>query len=103
MRPILGYSPWACEIRRLIGRAAKVQSTVLIVGPSGTGKELIAQAIHQQSRRSAGPMVAVDCTSIPASLFASQLFGHVRGAFSGANCDALGSFRAAEGGTIFLD
>jgi DNA-binding NtrC family response regulator len=103
MYVIIGNSPWAREIRRSIGRAAKVRSTVLILGPSGTGKELIAQAIHQQSGRSAGPMVAVDCTSIPASLFASQVFGHVRGAFSGASCDTLGSFRAADGGTIFLD
>ncbi len=103
MYAIIGNSPWACEIRRSIGRAANVQSTVLIVGPSGTGKELIARAIHQQSRRSAGPLVAVDCTSIPAGLFASQLFGHVKGAFSGASCDTLGSFRAADGGTIFLD
>jgi DNA-binding NtrC family response regulator len=103
MYAILGNSPWAGEIRRSIGRAANVQSTVLIVGPSGTGKELIARAIHQQSRRSAGPAVTVDCTSIPAGLFASQLFGHVKGAFSGAGCDTLGSFRAAEGGTVFLD
>ncbi len=80
-----------------------MQSTVLIVGPSGTGKELIARAIHEQSWRSAGPSVAIDCTSIPAGLFASQLFGHVKGAFSGADCDTLGSFRAADGGSIFLD
>ncbi|MFZ1934483.1 MAG: sigma-54 dependent transcriptional regulator [Thermoguttaceae bacterium] len=103
MYAILGNSSWACEIRRSIERAANVQSTVLIVGPSGTGKELIARAIHQQSRRSAGPSVAIDCTSVPAGLFASQLFGHVKGAFSGASCDTLGSFRAADGGTIFLD
>ena len=92
MPAIIGDSPWAREIRRSIGRAANVDSTVLIVGPSGTGKELIARSIHQQSRRSAGPWVAVDCTSIPAGLFASQLFGHVKGAFSGASCATLGSF-----------
>ncbi len=103
MYAIIGCSPWAREIRRSIERAAGVQSTVLIVGPSGTGKELIARAIHQQSRRSAGPSIAVDFTSIPAGLFPSQLFGHVKGAFSGASCDTLGSFRAADGGTIFLD
>jgi DNA-binding NtrC family response regulator len=103
MSSIIGDSPWAREIRRSIGRAANVESTVLIVGPSGTGKELIARSIHQQSRRSAGPWVAVDCTSIPAGLFASQLFGHVKGAFSGASCATLGSFRAADGGTVFLD
>jgi transcriptional regulator with PAS, ATPase and Fis domain len=87
----------------LIKRAADSPSTVLIVGPSGTGKELIASAIHRQSRRSAAPWVAVDSASIPAALFASELFGHVKGAFSGADGDSLGKFRAADGGTIFLD
>jgi DNA-binding NtrC family response regulator len=103
MRTFVGDSPWASDVRRFIRRAAGGSSTVLIVGPSGTGKELIARAIHHASRRSGGPLVAVDCTSIPAPLFASQLFGHVKGAFSGADCDTLGSFRAADGGTIFLD
>jgi DNA-binding NtrC family response regulator len=100
---IVGNSPWVNAVRRSIQRIADSQSTVLIVGPSGTGKELIAGTIHQESRRAAGPFVPVDCTSIPASLFPSQLFGHVKGAFSGADCDTLGFFRAAEGGTIFLD
>jgi DNA-binding NtrC family response regulator len=103
MCAIVGNSPWANAVRRLIQRIANSQSTVLIVGPSGTGKELIAGTIHQESRRGAGPFIPVDCTSIPASLFPSQLFGHVKGAFSGADCDTLGCFRAADGGTIFLD
>ena len=102
MYSIIGNSPWACEIRRSIARAADVQSTVLIVGPSGTGKELIARAIHQQSRRSAGPSVAVDCTSIPATLFASQPLVTSRGRFRGPVAIRW-SVRAADGGTIFLD
>jgi two-component system response regulator HydG len=103
MNELIGNSRWAEDVRRSIGQVAGCGSSVLIVGPSGTGKELIAQAIHRHSPRSAAPFVAVDCTSIPPSLFPSQLFGHVKGAFSGAGCSTLGSFRAADGGTIFLD
>ena len=103
MHTIVGSSRSARMIRRSIERIANSQSTVLIVGPSGTGKELIARAIHRESCRAAAPLVTVDCTSIPASLFPSQLFGHLKGAFSGAECDTLGSFRAADGGTIFFD
>ena len=100
---IVGNSPWARTVRRSIKRIASGQSTVMIAGPSGTGKELIARAIHEQSPRAASPLVVVDCASIPTTLFASQLFGHVKGAFSGADCDTLGSFRAAAGRTVFLD
>jgi DNA-binding NtrC family response regulator len=100
---IIGKSQWAHAVRRSVRQIANSQSTVLIVGPSGTGKEVIAGAIHRESRRDAGPFVPVDCAAISASLFPSQLFGHVKGAFSGANCDTLGCFRAADRGTIFLD
>jgi DNA-binding NtrC family response regulator len=100
---IVGVSTWAEHIRQMIFRLAAHRSSVLITGPSGTGKELVARAIHSLSPRAGGPIVVVDCTSIPAGLFASALFGHVKGAFSGAACDTLGSFRAADGGTIFLD
>jgi len=100
---LVGKSPWAHQIRQAIRQVAAFRSSVLVAGPSGTGKELIARAIHDQSPRRDEGFVAVDCTSIPPSLFASQLFGHVKGAFSGADCDTLGCFRAADGGTIFLD
>ena len=103
MNDLIGNSRWAQGVRRSIEQVAGCGSSVLIVGPSGTGKELIAQAIHAQSARAGATFVAVDCTSIPPSLFPSQLFGHVKGAFSGAACSTLGSFRAADGGTIFLD
>ena len=76
---------------------------MLITGPSGTGKELIARSIHASSGRAGGSFIPVDCASIPGTLFASQLFGHVKGAFTGASSAALGCFRAADGGTIFLD
>jgi DNA-binding NtrC family response regulator len=103
MHGIVGRSVWSEQMRHSIERVAAYRSSVLIVGPSGTGKELIASAIHRQSPRSSAPFIAVDCASIPPTLFASQLFGHVKGAFSGADNDTVGSFRAAEGGTIFLD
>jgi DNA-binding NtrC family response regulator len=103
MNELIGDSRWARSVRRSVQQVAGCGSSVLIVGPSGTGKELIAQAIHRHSPRAQAPFVAVDCTSIPPSLFPSQLFGHVKGAFSGAACSTLGSFRAADGGTIFLD
>ncbi len=103
MNELIGTSNWARGVRRSVEQVAGCGSSVLIVGPSGTGKELIAQAIHRHSPRSGAPFVAVDCTSIPPSLFPSQLFGHVKGAFSGAGCSTLGSFRAADGGTVFLD
>ena len=103
MKRIIGVSPWAEYVRSTVFKLAAHRSSVLITGPSGTGKELIAQAIHARSPRAAGPLVPVDCAAVPANLFAAQLFGYVKGAFSGANCDTLGCFRAADGGTIFLD
>ena len=103
MDQIVGISPWAHQVRQRIAQVAPYGSSVLITGPSGTGKELIARSIHVSSGRAAGPFIPVDCASIPGTLFASQLFGHVKGAFTGASAAAIGCFRAAEGGTIFLD
>jgi len=100
---IVGISLWANEVRQRIAQVAPFTSNVLITGPSGTGKELIARSIHLSSGRAGGPFIPVDCASIPGTLFSSQLFGHVKGAFTGAASAALGCFRAAEGGTIFLD
>ncbi len=103
MSVLVGRSRWAHQMREAIARTALTDSTVLIRGPTGTGKELIARLLHEQSCRAHKPLVAVDCPAIPPTLFASQLFGHVRGAFSGAERDALGFFRAAHGSDIFFD
>lgn len=100
---IVGDSLWAQRVRKRILRVAPYAYNVLVTGPSGTGKELIARALHAHSDRHQQPFVAVDCASIPSGLFASQLFGHVKGAFTGASHPAMGCFRAADGGTIFLD
>jgi DNA-binding NtrC family response regulator len=100
---IVGESPATRRLRAEIERVAPFASNVLITGPSGTGKELVARQIHHNSPRAAQPFIPVDCASMSGELMSSQLFGHVAGAFTGANCDALGCFRAANGGTIFLD
>jgi transcriptional regulator with PAS, ATPase and Fis domain len=86
-----------------IQRAAPVDSTVLILGETGTGKELVAQALHQNSHRKKGPFVAVNAAAVPASLVESELFGHVRGAFTGATDKRIGRFEQADGGTLFID
>jgi transcriptional regulator with PAS, ATPase and Fis domain len=86
-----------------IQRAAPVDSTVLILGESGTGKELVAQALHHNSNRKKGPFVAVNCAAVPATLVESELFGHVRGAFTGATDRRMGRFEQADGGTLFID
>ncbi|MBI2963187.1 MAG: sigma 54-interacting transcriptional regulator [Deltaproteobacteria bacterium] len=99
----LGRSPRILQIVELIRKIAPTDSTVLITGESGTGKELAAQAIHSLGSRRDKPMVVVNCAAIPANLIESELFGHVRGAFTGAVADRRGLFRAADRGTIFLD
>ena len=100
---IVGISPWAQRIRAEILKIAPHGSSVLITGPSGTGKELIARAIHYHSGRADKPFVAVDCAALSGPLFASNMFGHVKGAFTGASNSALGCFRVANHGTVFLD
>ena len=100
---LVGNSPPMQRLKETITRVAPTDSVVLIEGESGTGKELIAAAIHRLSTRSKKPFLPVNCSAIPAELMESELFGHVKGAFSGALGDARGLFRSAEGGTLFLD
>jgi len=99
----IGESEPMREIKRNVARVAQRNFSVVISGESGTGKELIARAIHDQSTRSDGPFVAVNCGSLPNSLIQSELFGHEKGAFTGADKRRLGRFEAASGGTLFLD
>jgi two-component system, NtrC family, response regulator HydG len=100
---IVGQSRQMLEVFDKIRRAAPVDSTVLILGESGTGKELVAQALHQNSNRRKGPFVAVNCAAVPATLVESELFGHVRGAFTGATDKRIGRFQQASEGTLFVD
>jgi DNA-binding NtrC family response regulator len=100
---IIGESRQMKEVFARIQRAAMVDSTVLILGESGTGKELVAQALHHNSPRKKGPFVAVNCAAVPATLVESELFGHVRGAFTGATDRRIGRFEQADGGTLFID
>jgi two-component system, NtrC family, response regulator HydG len=103
LRNIVGASPKMQRIFRLVTKVAPTDSSVLLLGESGTGKELIARAIHLQSRRAAGPFVAVNVGALPESLVESELFGSVRGAFTGAASDREGLIESADGGTLFLD
>jgi DNA-binding NtrC family response regulator len=100
---IIGRSPAMLDVFRLVGQVAPSQASVLITGESGTGKELIAQAIHQRSPRRDAPFVKVSCAALPETLLESELFGHERGAFTGAVARRAGRFETAAGGTIFLD
>ena len=98
-----GSSASMQQVSQLIQQVAPTDVTVLIEGESGTGKEIVARAIHEKSRRSTRPFIAVNCAALPDSLIEAELFGHVRGAFTGAINDRLGRFQLAHGGTLFLD
>jgi len=100
---IIGRSEPLREVCRLVGAVAKSDATVLIQGESGTGKEVIANAIHAHSRRRSGPFVKINCAALSEALLESELFGHVKGAFTGAIRDRRGRFKQADGGTVFLD
>lgn len=100
---MIGESPAITHIKEMIEKVAPTEARVLITGPNGTGKELVAHWLHQKSDRSKGPMIEVNCAAIPSELIESELFGHVKGAFTSANKDRAGKFEAANGGTIFLD
>jgi two-component system nitrogen regulation response regulator GlnG len=101
--PLIGRSPAMQEIYRLLARLMQTDLTVLISGESGTGKELVAHALHDYGKRRAGPFVAINMAAIPRELIESELFGHEKGAFTGANTRNAGRFEQAEGGTLFLD
>jgi two-component system nitrogen regulation response regulator GlnG len=101
--PIIGHSPAMQEVYKAIGRIAPQDVNVLILGESGTGKELVARALYQHSRRADRPFLAINCAAIPDSLLESELFGHEKGAFTGADRQRIGKFEQAHGGTLFLD
>jgi len=100
---IVGKSPEIVEIAKLIGQVAKTDAAVLIFGESGTGKELVARAIHRNSKRKNGSFLSVNCAALPETLLESELFGHEKGAFTGAYYKRIGKFEQADGGTLFLD
>ena len=100
---MIGESPALKKIQEMIEKVAASDARVLITGPNGAGKELVAHAIHAQSDRSKGPMIEVNCAAIPSELIESELFGHVKGSFTGAIKDKQGKFELANNGTIFLD
>ena len=101
--PLIGRSPAMQEIYRVLARLMGTDLTVMIAGESGTGKELVAQALHDFGKRRSGPFVAVNMAAIPRELIESELFGHEKGAFTGANARNAGRFEQSEGGTLFLD
>jgi transcriptional regulator with GAF, ATPase, and Fis domain len=100
---MVGESPQINEIHHLIEKVAPTEARVLITGENGTGKELVAHHLHQKSNRSGSPFVEVNCAAIPAELIESELFGHIKGAFTSAIKDRPGKFEIANGGTLFLD
>ncbi|MEZ4856388.1 MAG: sigma-54 dependent transcriptional regulator [Gelidibacter sp.] len=100
---MVGESKAIAQIKEMIEKVAATEARVLITGPNGTGKELVAHWLHQKSERSNGPLIEVNCAAIPSELIESELFGHVKGAFTSAVKDRAGKFEAANGGTIFLD
>ncbi|EIJ37264.1 response regulator with CheY-like receiver, AAA-type ATPase, and DNA-binding domains [Galbibacter orientalis DSM 19592] len=100
---MIGESKNISMIKEMIEKVAPTDARVMITGPNGTGKELVAHWLHQKSERSKGPMVEVNCAAIPSELIESELFGHIKGAFTSAVKDRAGKFEAANGGTIFLD
>jgi two-component system, NtrC family, nitrogen regulation response regulator GlnG len=100
---LVGSSPPMQDLYKSIGRIAPQDVTVLVLGESGTGKELVARAIYQHSRRSRSPFLAINCAAIPEPLLESELFGHERGAFTGADRRRIGKFEQAQGGTVFMD
>src|ERR1017187_1050149 len=101
--PLVGRSPAMQDIFRSLARLMQTDLTVMISGESGTGKELVARALHDYGKRKAGPFVAINMAAIPRDLIESELFGHEKGAFTGANARSAGRFEQAEGGTLFLD
>lgn len=100
---IVGDSPPIRDLRNRVATLADVDIDVLVIGETGTGKELVARALHRLSRRAAGPFVAINCGALPEAIFESEVFGHVKGAFTGAIADREGKFEHAAGGTLFLD
>jgi DNA-binding NtrC family response regulator len=100
---LIGKSPKFIECLKMVGRVAATSLPVLITGESGTGKEVVARAIHRRSRRSSGPFITVNCGAIPNELIESELFGHAKGSFTGADRERIGLWEAATGGTLFLD
>src|SRR5262249_36120445 len=103
LEAIVGTDPRMLRVFDLIAAVAPTRTTVLMTGESGTGKSLVARAIHRNSPRADKPFVELSCGSIPETLLESELFGHTRGAFTGAHVDKKGRFLAAHGGTLFLD
>lgn len=102
-RSLIAQTGFMAEVFKLIGRVARGNTTVLIMGESGTGKELVASTLHASSPRRRGPLVKVNWAALPEHLLEAELFGHEKGAFTGANNMRIGRFEQANGGTIFLD
>ncbi|WP_022941953.1 sigma-54-dependent transcriptional regulator [Psychromonas hadalis] len=100
---IIGNTPSIIELRKMVAQVADTQADILLFGKTGTGKELVARSLHEQSQRSANNFVAVNCGAVPENLIESELFGHEKGAFTGADSLRIGKFEYAQGGTLFLD